>query len=90
VSGEAVGSTPVLFVAGIWDTAAQLAPLRRGLGRRAVGPVHAFDCAPNDGRVPIPELGRQLGQQADEIARREQVPKVDVVGFSMGALVARW
>ncbi len=81
---------PVLLVHGIWDTSTRLLPLQRGLERRGIRGVHSVDLAPNDGRAPIAELGRFVAREAEAIARRESVERVDVVGFSMGALVARW
>jgi triacylglycerol esterase/lipase EstA (alpha/beta hydrolase family) len=81
---------PVLLVHGIWDSSSRLAPLRAGLERRGIGPVHAVDLVPNDGRAPIAELGGIVAREATELAEREGASRVDVVGFSMGALVARW
>ena len=81
---------PVLLVHGIWDSSSRLAPLAAGLTLRGVHGVHAIDLVPNDGRAPIPELGRLVAREADSLAAREGAERVDVVGFSMGALVARW
>jgi len=85
-----VSSPPVLLVHGIWDSAARLEPLRRGLERRGLSRVQSFDLLPNSGRAPIAELGARLREQVDALARSEKVAKVDLVGFSMGALVSRW
>jgi len=81
---------PVLLVHGIWDSSSRLAPLQAGLEKRGVRPVHALDLVPNDGRAPIAELGRIVAREADALADHEGAAQVDVVGFSMGALVTRW
>ncbi len=81
---------PVLLVHGIWDSSSRLAPLAAGLTLRGVRGVHAIDLVPNDGRAPIAELGRLVAREADALAAREKAAQVDVVGFSMGALVSRW
>ncbi len=81
---------PVLVVHGIWDTSARLAPLCVGLRRRGVDGVHPVDLIPHDGRASISELGRSVARAAEELARRESAAQIDLVGFSMGALVSRW
>lgn len=80
---------PVLLVHGIWDRGAHLARMRAELEQRGLGPVRAIDLVPNDGRAPILELARQVGEHARELAERAGAERVDVVGFSMGALVTR-
>ncbi|UJR82551.1 lipase family alpha/beta hydrolase [Sandaracinus amylolyticus] len=80
---------PVLLVHGIWDRAADLAALQRGLERRGIAPVRAMDLVPNDGRAPILVLAEQVASRASELAREHGTERVDVVGFSMGALVTR-
>jgi triacylglycerol lipase len=52
--------------------------------------VHAVDLVPNDGRAPIPQLGAIVSREAAMLATREGCEKIDLVGFSMGALVGRW
>jgi triacylglycerol esterase/lipase EstA (alpha/beta hydrolase family) len=81
---------PVLLVHGIWDSSSRLLPLKTGLERRGLGPVHALDLVPNDGRASIAALGEIVAREAEALAAREGTPRVDVVGFSMGALVTRW
>lgn len=77
----------VLLVHGIWDSAARLAPLKAGLEARGLTNVHALDLVPNDGRAPIAELGALVARAAAALGAGGPV---DVVGFSMGALVSRW
>lgn len=80
---------PVLVVHGIWDSRRRVAPLVEGLGRAGLPRVHAFTLRPNDGRAPIAELALQLAEQARALCAASGAPRVDLVGFSMGALVGR-
>lgn len=80
---------PVLLVHGIWDTGARLRALRRAIEGAGLGPVVAIDLSPNDGRAPILELASQVDRAARELAQRTERERVDVVGFSMGALTTR-
>ena len=75
----------VLLVHGLWGFAQRLAPLKAGLEARGIDNVHALDLVPNDGRAPIAELGAIVGRAASKLGE-----KVDIVGFSMDALVSRW
>jgi triacylglycerol lipase len=81
---------PVLLVHGIWDTAKVMGPLKTGLLQRGLGPVHALDLVPRGGRASIAELGKLVAVEANALAAREGARRIDIVGFSMGALVARW
>lgn len=76
---------PVLLVHGIWDTGAKLGSMRRGLERAGLGPVETIDLLPNDGRAPILELASQVERKVRQLGAK----RLDIVGFSMGALVAR-
>ncbi|WP_438005006.1 alpha/beta fold hydrolase [Sorangium sp. So ce321] len=82
---------PILLVHGIWDSAARIDCLRAGLAARGVDRASAFDLVPNDGRASIERLAAQL-DAAVEAALAGAAPggAVDVVGFSMGALVTRY
>lgn len=84
-----VSSPPVLLVHGIWDSAAVMGPLKAGLERRGVARAHAIDL-PRNGRLSISELGELLAHEAEALADTEAAAQIDVVGFGMGALVARW
>jgi len=66
-----------------------MGPLKEGLERRGLTHVHAMTL-PRNGRLPIAELGKLVACEADALAKREAATHIDVVGFSMGALVARW
>jgi triacylglycerol lipase len=82
--------TPVLLVHGFWDSAKVMAPLKAGLERRGIAPAHAMDLVPRSGRAPLAEMAKLVVREAETLAARERVSKIDLVGFSMGALVARW
>jgi triacylglycerol lipase len=80
--------TRVLLVHGIWDSAARLEPLRAGLVARGLAEVHALNLTPSDGRAPIADLAGEVARAVAELSRDGSL--IDVVGFSMGALVVRW
>ena len=82
--------TPVLVVHGIWDSAARIEPLRRGLAERGLARATALDLLPNNGSVEIAALGAQVRSAAQALASASPSGRIDLVGFSMGALTARW
>ncbi|MDQ3034441.1 MAG: lipase [Myxococcota bacterium] len=84
-----MSASPILLVHGIWDTGAKLGTLRRGLERAGLGPVDCIDLRPNDGRAPIRALASQVDRAVCDLSARTGAERVDVVGFSMGALVTR-
>ena len=86
----AVQKAPVVLVHGIWDSSSRLAPLRAGLVLRGIESVHAIDLVPNDGRAPLPELAAIVAREVARVRSAAGASRVDIVGFSMGALVARW
>jgi triacylglycerol esterase/lipase EstA (alpha/beta hydrolase family) len=79
---------PVLCVHGIWDTASVFSSILGALQQRGFARVHAIDLVPNDGSADIPELARQVAAAADQLAGPGA--PLDVIGFSMGALVSRY
>ncbi len=81
---------PVLLVHGIWDTDRKLRPLQRALEAAGFAPVVQVEIVPNDGSATIEEMARQVGAAAERLSAETGAAKVDVVGFSMGALVARY
>ena len=79
----------VLLVHGIWDTAEQLEPLARAL--RSSEPhrrVESISLKPNDGSATIDVLASQVAEAAATMAALPE--RVDLVGFSMGALACRY
>ena len=85
-----MNSPPVILVHGIWDSARRIEPLARGLMARGVGPIVTFDLKPNDGRATISALAEQLSTQVEAARAGYASERVDIVGFSMGALTARY
>lgn len=81
---------PVLVVHGLWDSKARIEPLVRGLRARGVEHVASFDLKPNTGQAPIPELARQVQMEADALRDQHACERIDLVGFSMGALASRY
>lgn len=85
---EQVRQPPVLIVHGMWDSAERVAPLTVALRKRGLN-VHAFD-QPSRGHVPIAELAALTRDQAERVCAEQGVERIDLVGFSMGALNARY
>jgi triacylglycerol esterase/lipase EstA (alpha/beta hydrolase family) len=80
---------PVLLVHGIWDSAKRIQPLARGLARRGVAHVHAMDLLPRWGNAPLERLAEQVERKVEQVLAETRSDKLDLVGFSMGALVSR-
>jgi len=88
LSLTAASAPPVLLVHGIWHSGAQMAAVQARLqaaGRQA----EVIDLVPADGSAPILVLAAQVARAADALAASSGAEKIDLVGFSMGALVAR-
>jgi triacylglycerol esterase/lipase EstA (alpha/beta hydrolase family) len=83
-------SVPVLFVHGIWDTGARFDTMRGALAIAGIDRGHALDLVPNDGRASIRAMAEQVDRAADALRESHGVERIDVVGFSMGALVSRY
>jgi triacylglycerol lipase len=83
-------AVPVLLVHGIWNSSSQMSLLRASLVQGGIERVHSMDLVPNDGQASIAELGMQVSREAEALAVRFGVERIDIVGFSMGALVSRW
>ena len=80
----------VEFLDGYPYLAARIERLARGLRARGLGPVISFDLRPNDGSAPIETLARQVETQVDALCAAHSCRRVDLIGFSMGALVSRY
>lgn len=81
---------PVLLVHGIDDDASAFDVMRARLEREGWAHVHAVSLVPNDGSEGLPVLARQVAREAEALRARTGARRVDVVGFSMGALVTRY
>lgn len=89
-SGERSEQPPLVLVHGIWDDARRLEPLRAGLGARGLGSPVVHELRPNDGSAPIAELAAGLDAHLAALSEERGAARLDVVGFSMGALVTRY
>lgn len=81
---------PVLIVHGIWDSEARISTLTQGLIERGLSQTRAFTFRPRDGSAPLSTLGQQLQREVSLLKDAHAVSQVDLVGFSMGALVSRY
>jgi triacylglycerol lipase len=80
---------PVVVVHGIWDNERSVAPLARSLVQRGHAQVHALSLDPPWGNASIETLAQQLDAFVEALVGRLGVSAVDLVGFSMGALISR-
>jgi triacylglycerol lipase len=83
-------TNPVLLVHGIWDTSERFNTMRSFLVNQGIAKIQGIDLKPNDGSVPIAVLAQQVHEAARHLQRAYSTPMIDVVGFSMGALVSRY
>ncbi len=81
---------PVLLVHGIWDEGARFDRMRAALAVAGHAPARALDLSPNDGSGTIASLAGQVEQAAEELLGASGAPRLDLIGFSMGALVSRY
>lgn len=78
---------PVVLIHGIDDTGLLFDRLGRSL-RDQGWDVHTFNLVPNNGQVGLDKLAEQIAGYVEKTFDREQM--IDLVGFSMGGLVARY
>ena len=79
---------PVLLIHGIDDTAKIFQPLEGYMRDRGWPAIHAIDLTPNNGDVGLDELATQI--QAYVEVHLPAPTQFDLVGFSMGGIVARY
>jgi triacylglycerol lipase len=80
---------PVVVVHGILDNAKRIDPLVRGLRAHGVGPLSAIDLTPRFRIPPLETFAQQLQRFVHDTLLAHDAREVDLVGFSMGALVTR-
>jgi triacylglycerol lipase len=80
---------PVVVVHGILDNAKRIDPLLRGLRALGVGPLAAIDLTPRFSTPPLEVFAAQLQGFVGDTLRVHGASELDLVGFSMGALVTR-
>jgi triacylglycerol lipase len=79
---------PTLVLHGIFDPAIRVMPLVRGLRARGV-PVVRRARVPVLGTTRIEELAQLLAARVERVCADHGAEHLDLVGYSMGALVAR-
>ena len=84
---EAAG-TPILLVHGMVDNRSIFALLRRGLRRRGFGRVLALNYSPLSD--DIRGVAQRLAELVESVCADTGYERIDVVGLSMGGLVARY
>jgi triacylglycerol esterase/lipase EstA (alpha/beta hydrolase family) len=75
---------PVLLVHGIWDTGSKLAPIAHALEAAGAPKAECITLSINDGSARLLDLAAEVAKAAEALG-----PRIDLVGFSMGALVSR-
>jgi len=78
--------TPIVLVHGFLGDASHFRRLRRFLAARGFRNFVTFSYQP---RLDYPELARQLRRVIDDVRETTGAPDVDVIGHSLGGLVAR-
>ncbi|MBC7544786.1 MAG: lipase [Candidatus Sericytochromatia bacterium] len=86
----AAAAPPVLCVHGIDDTSQTIAPVVRALHTAGWSDVTACDMVPSNGDAGIAVLAGQVQMAATALRQRTGAAQIDVVAFSMGALVTRY
>jgi len=81
------GPRPILLLHGYAQNRASFVPLALRLSRAGLGPVLGFEYW-TLGRIAAG--ARQLGWFVDEVRERTGAAEVDIVGHSMGGVVARY
>lgn len=81
---------PLLCVHGIWDTGTVFDRMAEQLRVQGWSEIEALDLRPNDGSADIPALAAQVEGAARALLARTGQGRLDLIGFSMGALVSRY
>src|SRR5206468_10577210 len=77
---------PVVFVHGFLGDTANFLVLRRFLSRRGLRSFASFSYS---ARLDYQRLAPRLGRMIERVCHEAGAPRVDVVGHSLGGLVAR-
>ena len=79
--------TPVVLIHGLFGSASNFLSLRRVLAARGVSNVHSFSYLPG---IDVSRVAHRLGATIEAICAATRSAHVDVVGHSLGGLVARY
>jgi len=83
-----VGTTPVLLVPGYFSNRACFFVLAKLL--RRLGASHIYMIDPKPMTADIRDLAQQLAEKVDDILAATHVARINLVGHSMGGLIARY
>ena len=79
--------TPVVLIHGLFGSASNFLSLRRVLAVRGVSNLHSFSYLPG---IDVLRVAQRLGATIEAICAATRSAHVDVVGHSLGGLVARY
>jgi triacylglycerol esterase/lipase EstA (alpha/beta hydrolase family) len=81
---------PVVLVHGIWDSGKIFDRLASALRARGIEHIDAIDLVPPDGSRSIADMAADVERAVSRLAEKTSETRVDLIGFSMGALVSRY
>jgi pimeloyl-ACP methyl ester carboxylesterase len=84
---DCLHGTPVVLIHGLFGSATNFFALRQQLETRGVGRFTSFTYGP---RIDYQVLAPELEAFIERLCERTGTAQVDVVGHSLGGLVARW
>jgi triacylglycerol esterase/lipase EstA (alpha/beta hydrolase family) len=82
--------TPVLLVHGMFGSGKDLGELQHYLETRGFSPIVAMDLSANDGTVGVADLSAEVATAVEQLRKNSGRPRIDIVGYSMGAMVSRY
>lgn len=88
-SAQSEKPTPVLLVHGMFSSGNDMADMKAYLENRGFSPIVAMDLSANDGSVGIADLSQEVAAAAEKLRKETGQSHIDLVGYSMGALVSR-
>lgn len=86
--GRSERSEPIVLIPGLADNAAVFTVLRRALDGCGTGPVVSFGYSPFLGDVR--SAAADLAEYVEQLCEATGAPRVNLVGHSLGGLIARY
>lgn len=80
---------PILLVHGIFDTGKRFSTMQAALCARGLNKVRAMNIVPRDASISMEAMAAQVQAEVQAFQQSTGAEKVDIVAFSMGALVVR-
>jgi triacylglycerol lipase len=80
---------PILLVHGIFDTGKRFSTMQAALCARGLDKVRAMNIVPRDASISMEAMAAQVQAEVQAFQQSTGAEKVDIVAFSMGALVVR-